>query len=175
LELKAADAVACRRGAMGLDHRRSVRFARSLAYAAATALPDYPKGAAARALAARCDGVVDADKVARISDEIGDVMSDRAGDAFLHQRDRATLVPDADHRKKLWRPAGAPGLVLIGGTAAGVWRQKQAKDHLDVTADRWTGTRGDKRLTSALHDEAVTLAAADPTLPTLDDVEVTIN
>jgi hypothetical protein len=368
LELKSDEAVAFRLAAMGLDRRRSVR---SLARAAATALPDYPRGAAARALAARCDGVdaetlpealahgtlvrslslrrtthvfaaadtavytlgtlptqvkkADADKVARITDEIADVMSDRvdrsrgaisealhgrvpktwepwcarckahhvpdglfrlavvtaglrfagdgteltvgdrpdpsdedavtearselvrrflhayapapsrsfaewcgiepseareafgalgdeivdvrldgkkaaalaadidalgdpvsvegvrlvpAGDAFLHQRDRATLIADGEHRKRLWKPAGAPGLVLVDGTAAGVWRQKQAKDHLDVTAELWTGKRSDKRLSSALHDEAVTLAAADPATTeaaAADDVEITIN
>jgi hypothetical protein len=370
LELKSDEAVAFRLAAMGLDRRRSVR---SIARAATTALPDYPRGAAARALAARCDGVdaetlpealakgtlvrslslrrtthvfaaddnavytvgtlptqakkAEADKVARITDEIADVMSDRvarsrgalsealhgrvpagwepwcarckadhvpddlfrlavvtaglrfagdgteltvgdrpdlsdeaavtearselvrrflhayapapsrsfaewcgiepsearesfsalgdeivdvrldgkkaaaldadiqalgdatagavegvrlipAGDAFLQQRDRATLIADGDHRKKLWKPAGAPGLVLVDGMAAGVWRQKQAKDHLDVTAELWTGKRTDKRLSSALHDEAVALAAADPATTeaaAADDVEVTIN
>jgi len=83
-----------------------------------------------------------------------------AGDPFLHQRDRATLLPDPDHRRQLWRPAGAPGLVLIDGTPSGVWRHKQARSHVAVTADLWTPP--DPDLASALTTEAATVLSTTP-------------
>jgi len=92
-----------------------------------------------------------------------------AGDPFLHQRDRATLLPDPDHRRQLWRPAGAPGLVLIDGTPSGVWRHKQAKSHVAVTADLWTAAPN-ARLTSALTTEAAATLSTTP-----DEVEIHVN
>jgi hypothetical protein len=80
-----------------------------------------------------------------------------AGDPFLHQRDRATLVDDPARRRALWRPAGAPGLVLVDGAPAGVWRHKQAKDRLVVTVEPWTDRLGRRR--SVLGDEVALQAA----------------
>ena len=86
-----------------------------------------------------------------------------AGDPFLQQRDRATLVPDPARRKELWRPAGAPGLVLVDGRPAGTWRHKEDKGTTVVTVDLWDPPAGD--LSPALHDEAVTtLTIDDPDL-----------
>ena len=49
-----------------------------------------------------------------------------AGDPFLAQRDRATLLPDKAHQRAVWRPAGSPGLVLMTGRPVGVWRARPA-------------------------------------------------
>ncbi|MDN5916444.1 MAG: winged helix DNA-binding domain-containing protein [Pseudonocardia sp.] len=54
-------------------------------------------------------------------------------DPFLQLRDRETLVPDAAHRRALWRAVANPGLVLIDGQAAGTWRGRRTHDHLLVT------------------------------------------
>jgi hypothetical protein len=99
--------------------------------------------------------------VARLADppEVTGVRLVPAGDPFLHQRDRSTLLPDPTHRRALWRPAGAPGLVLVDGRPAGVWRHKQTRPGVEVTADLWTR----RKLTDALHDEAVAvLSLPDP-------------
>ena len=45
-----------------------------------------------------------------------------ASDPWLLDRDRSTLVPDKAARQVLWRPAGSPGVVLVDGEAAAVWR-----------------------------------------------------
>jgi DNA glycosylase AlkZ-like len=55
-----------------------------------------------------------------------------AGDPFLAQRDRATLIPDRAMQRALWRPVGSPGLVLMTGHPVGTWRAKVAGDRLDV-------------------------------------------
>jgi hypothetical protein len=56
-----------------------------------------------------------------------------AGDPFLAQRDRATLIPDRAMQRALWRPVGSPGLVLMTGHPTGTWRAKVAGDRLDVS------------------------------------------
>ena len=49
-----------------------------------------------------------------------------AGDPFLAQRDRATLLPDKTAQRAIWRPVGAPGLVLVTGHPVGTWRARGA-------------------------------------------------
>ncbi len=58
-----------------------------------------------------------------------------AGDPFLAQRDRSTLVPDRVLQRALWRPAGSPGLVLMTGHPVGTWRARQAAGRLAVAVD----------------------------------------
>jgi len=82
-----------------------------------------------------------------------------AGDPFLQQRDRATLVPDADRRRRLWRPAGAPGLVLVDGAPAGVWRHKQDKGTTVVTVEPWSPA--DDGLVATVRDEAAAVLTVD--------------
>jgi Winged helix DNA-binding domain len=80
-----------------------------------------------------------------------------AGDPFLHQRDRATLVPDPALRRLLWRPAGAPGLVLVDGRPSGTWRHTQRGRRLSVVVEPWVGlTAGHRR---EVEGEAANLAA----------------
>jgi hypothetical protein len=44
-------------------------------------------------------------------------------DPLLALADRALLLPDAAHRRRLWRAVASPGAVLIGGEIRGTWRR----------------------------------------------------
>jgi hypothetical protein len=46
-------------------------------------------------------------------------------DAYLDQRDRDTLLPNRDLRKRVRRPLGNPGVVLVDGQLAGLWRPEK--------------------------------------------------
>ena len=49
-------------------------------------------------------------------------------DAYLDQRDRATLLPDPALQRRVWKILGNPGVVLADGEIAGIWRpQKKGK------------------------------------------------
>lgn len=43
-------------------------------------------------------------------------------DPYLAQPDRTTLVPDEDLRKRIFRPIASPGVVLVDGRIAGIWK-----------------------------------------------------
>jgi hypothetical protein len=73
-----------------------------------------------------------------------------AGDPFLAQRDRATLLPDKARQRAVWRPVGSPGLVLMTGRAVGTWRAQGAGGRLRVTVDLF-GSLGDKQRTAVEH------------------------
>jgi hypothetical protein len=70
-----------------------------------------------------------------------------AGDPFLAQRDRATLLPDKARQRAVWRPVGSPGLVLMTGHPVGIWRAKQAGGRLRVTVEAF-GSLGDRQRTA---------------------------
>lgn len=55
------------------------------------------------------------------------------GDPYLQQRDRAVLLPDRAQRSAVWRPVGAPGVVLVDGQVAGTWRARKRSTALAVT------------------------------------------
>lgn len=49
-------------------------------------------------------------------------------DPYLLLSDRTTLVPNKNLHPELWRALGNPGVVLVGGEVAGMWRpQKKGK------------------------------------------------
>jgi hypothetical protein len=48
-----------------------------------------------------------------------------ANDPYLLLRDRETLVPDDAARRRLWRPVGGPGALLVDGRFAGTWRSRR--------------------------------------------------
>ncbi len=55
-------------------------------------------------------------------------------DPYLQARDRELLVPAEARRKAVWRMVANPGVVLIAGEVAGVWRARMGgKARLDVT------------------------------------------
>ncbi len=43
-------------------------------------------------------------------------------DPYLSQPDRATLVPDPELRKRIFRPIASPGVVLVDGRISGIWK-----------------------------------------------------
>ncbi len=79
-----------------------------------------------------------------------------SGDAYflLQGADRELLVPDPDHRRRLWTPRVWPGAILVEGEIVGTWRRAQA----DITVESW------RRLANA-DREAVEAEAASLPLP----------
>jgi hypothetical protein len=63
-------------------------------------------------------------------------------DPYLAQPDRATLVPDAAVRKRLFPSVGRPGAVLVDGRLAGLWRGRKQGDVLEVSVE-WLGEPAD--------------------------------
>jgi len=59
-------------------------------------------------------------------------------DPYVAQPDRATLVPDAAVRKRLFPSVGRPGAVLAGGVLVGLWRGHKKGDVLEVGVE-WLG------------------------------------
>ncbi|HWS34252.1 MAG TPA: crosslink repair DNA glycosylase YcaQ family protein [Actinoplanes sp.] len=78
-----------------------------------------------------------------------------AMDPLLQARDRDLLVPVPEHQRQVWRALGNPGVVLLDGEIAGVWRAALKKKQVDLTVTPFT------RLTAArLQDEAAHVARA---------------
>jgi hypothetical protein len=77
-----------------------------------------------------------------------------AGDPFLAQRDRATLVADKARQRAVWRPVGSPGLVLMTGHPVGTWRARIAGSRLHVTVEAF-GSLGDRQRTAIEQAAAV--------------------
>jgi hypothetical protein len=80
-----------------------------------------------------------------------------AGDPYLQKANRPLLAPDADLRKRLFRPVASPGVVIKDGRLVGLWRVKAkgskaaitvekigrlAKADLEAEAGRVAGLRG---------------------------------
>ena len=53
-------------------------------------------------------------------------------DAYLDQRDRATLLPDTGRHRQVWTVLGNPGVVLVDGEIAGTWRPQKKGRRLSV-------------------------------------------
>jgi DNA glycosylase AlkZ-like len=79
-----------------------------------------------------------------------------AGDPFLAQRDRATLLPDKAMQRALWRPVGSPGLVLVAGHPVATWRARAASGRLEVTVDPFAKLNDRQR--TAIEQEAAQAA-----------------
>ncbi|MBG0568992.1 DNA glycosylase AlkZ-like family protein [Actinoplanes aureus] len=47
-------------------------------------------------------------------------------DPLLQARDRDLLLPGRERQKQVWRPLGNPGVLLVDGEIAGVWRARMA-------------------------------------------------
>jgi Winged helix DNA-binding domain len=63
-------------------------------------------------------------------------------DPYVAQPDRETLVPDRAVRKRLFPAVGRPGLVLVDGAAAGLWRGRKKGAVLEVELE-WIGQPAD--------------------------------
>ncbi len=78
-------------------------------------------------------------------------------DPYLQLRDRELLVPDAAHRKDLWRSLGRPGGIVIDGEVAGTWRPRASGRKLGLLVDPWR--KLSKKDRAAVDDQAERLAA----------------
>lgn len=56
-------------------------------------------------------------------------------DPYVQHPDRATLVPDPDVRKRLFRPIANPGAVLQDGRLAGLWRVRARGTRSEVEVE----------------------------------------
>ena len=76
-----------------------------------------------------------------------------SGDAYflLQGSDRELLVPDPDHRHRLWTPRVWPGAVLVEGEIVGTWRRVQA----DFTIESWRPLSSAER--QAVESEAASM------------------
>ena len=59
-------------------------------------------------------------------------------DAYLDQRDRATLLPHEALHRRVWRILGNPGVVLVDGQVVGLWRPQKKGRRLVVTVETFT-------------------------------------
>ncbi|GAA3910004.1 DNA glycosylase AlkZ-like family protein [Actinoplanes auranticolor] len=82
-----------------------------------------------------------------------------AMDPLLQARDRDVLVPDRARQKEIWKLLGNPGVLLVDGEIAGVWRAKMAgKKRVDLTVTPF-GTLSAKER-KAVQEEAAVVARA---------------
>lgn len=58
------------------------------------------------------------------------------GDPYLQKPNRPLLAPDADLRKRLFRPVASPGAVLKDGRLVGLWRVKAKGNKAEVTVEK---------------------------------------
>ena len=58
------------------------------------------------------------------------------GDPYLQGPNRALLAPDAELRKRLFRPLASPGAVLRDGRLAGLWRAKAKGRKAEITVEK---------------------------------------
>lgn len=80
-------------------------------------------------------------------------------DALIQARDRDLLVPDRERQKEVWRILGNPGVLLLDGEIAGVWRAKMAgKKRVDLTVTPFGSLTAKARKT--VEAEAATVARA---------------
>jgi hypothetical protein len=59
-----------------------------------------------------------------------------AGDPYLQKPNRPLLAPDAELRKRLFRPVASPGAVLRDGRLVGVWRAKTKGKKTEITVEK---------------------------------------
>jgi hypothetical protein len=58
------------------------------------------------------------------------------GDPYLQKPNRALLAPDAELRKRMFRPVGSPGAVLKDGKVAGLWRVRAKGKKAEITVEK---------------------------------------
>jgi len=80
-------------------------------------------------------------------------------DALLQARDRDVLVPDKALQKEVWRTLGNPGVLLVDGEIAGVWRPKMSgRKRVDLTITPFGALSATSR--KAIDAEAMEVARA---------------
>ncbi|MEU5878855.1 crosslink repair DNA glycosylase YcaQ family protein [Spirillospora sp. NPDC047279] len=88
------------------------------------------------------------------------------GDVLLRGWDKKLLVPEQALRSKVWKPAGAPGVVLARGEVAGIWRPRANGARLTITVIAF------RRLSASERAEAGREAAAIGAVRGAKDVTV---
>ena len=58
------------------------------------------------------------------------------GDPYLQRANRPLLAPEAELRKRLFRPVASPGVVLSNGRLVGLWRVKAKGRKTEVTVEK---------------------------------------
>jgi hypothetical protein len=58
------------------------------------------------------------------------------GDPYLQKPNRSLLAPDAELRKRLFRPVASPGAVLRDGRLAGLWRARVKGRKAELTVEQ---------------------------------------
>ncbi len=58
------------------------------------------------------------------------------GDPYLQKANRALLAPEANLRKRMFRPVASPGAVLKDGRLVGLWRAKRKKGKMEITIEK---------------------------------------
>jgi hypothetical protein len=58
------------------------------------------------------------------------------GDPYLQKPNRPLLAPSPELRKRLFRPVGSPGAVLMDGRLAGLWRAKAKGRRTELTIEK---------------------------------------
>lgn len=61
-----------------------------------------------------------------------------AYDPLLATRDRASLVPERDHQRAIWRPVANPGIVVADHQVVGTWRGRVRGKRFAVTVEPFT-------------------------------------
>jgi hypothetical protein len=87
---------------------------------------------------------VDGDRAWAMAEDLGALESPPAaqgvrllppGDPYLQKPNRALLAPDAELRKRLFRPVASPGAVLRDGRLAGLWRAQTKRRKAEITVE----------------------------------------
>jgi Winged helix DNA-binding domain len=73
-------------------------------------------------------------------------------DPCLALRDRETLLADRALQRRVWRAIGSPGVVLVDGRVAGIWRPRKRGRRLAVTVEPFV--RLPRPTRDAIHAEA---------------------
>ncbi|MDT4993358.1 MAG: hypothetical protein QOH97_3250 [Actinoplanes sp.] len=80
-------------------------------------------------------------------------------DALVQARDRDLLVPDRKQQKEVWRTLGNPGVLLVDGEIAGVWRAKlSGRKRVDLAVTTFGSLTAKAR--TAVETEAAAVARA---------------
>jgi hypothetical protein len=80
-------------------------------------------------------------------------------DALIQARDRDLMVPDKAMQKEVWRILGNPGVLLVDGEFAGVWRAKMAgRKRVDLSITPFAALTPKQR--KAVDEEAAQVARA---------------
>jgi hypothetical protein len=85
------------------------------------------------------------------------------GDPYLQKPNRPLLAPDAELRKRLFRPVASPGAVLKDGRLAGLWRITRKGKKAELTVEK-LGRLGRAELTEPAHRVAELRGASDVTV-----------